>query len=270
VRCVLQFVHRVRDSSITTWMTLYRDLARIDYRAVIDWQERATAEAIPNLKVSFCAELDGTQAWFETPLGATRRPAGGQEVPALRWAACAGDDYGFAVLNAGRSGHDALGSRLRLSLARSATSPDLDSGVGVHETRFALLPMPGPWDAAAVTRHAAGFNQPLLARAGAAAQLHGDADGRVRLMRPIVTGSDSVVITAVKHARDGDGRVLRLAELGGQNATASVRGLPEGAAVWDCDLTEQRVTPCTLRDGCVEVQFSPHQVRTLLVADAGT
>jgi alpha-mannosidase len=265
VRCTLRFVHQVDDSSITTDLTMYRELARIDYRAGIAWRERATAERIPNLKVSFCAELDGAQAWFETPCSAARRPAGGLEVPALRWAAVGGDGLSLALLNDGRSGHDALGTRLRLTLARSATSPDVTSGPGDYSTRFALLPLPDGIDAAAVTREAAGFNQPLIARAPST----GNGARAALPFRPALRGSDSVLITAVKNARDGRGRVLRLVEMHGRDATVRITGIPHHATAWDCDLTEQRTAPCARLDGDVVLHLRPHQVSTVLVDEAG-
>jgi alpha-mannosidase len=263
VRCVLTWTHRLTgESSVTTWMTAYRELPHIDYRTSVDWQERATREAIPNLKVSFCAEIEGTTARFETPFGNTKRAAAGLEVPALRWAAAVGGDYGMALLNNGRSGHDAMGSRLRLTLARASSAPDPDSGRGRHETRFALLPLPGAWDAASVTQAAAGFNQPLIAQT--AGDVHAPSSSGTAI-RPHLEGDTSVVITAFKRARAGAGHVLRLAEVSGTQSRAVVSGLPADATVWDCDLTEQRRTPLTVLAGSVQVPFHGHQVRTLLV-----
>ncbi len=262
VRCVLTYRHRAGDSTITTWLTFHRELPRVDYRVSVDWKERAREQAIPNLKVAFCAEIDGA-AYFEVPHGVARRPAGGLEVPAVRWAAYAGEDAGFAVLNNGRSGHDALGSRLRLTLVRSAANPDLHSGIGVHETRFALLPLHGAFDAAAVTREAASFNQPLLARDAAT-----DSSAPTSApLQPALSGDGSVVIAAFKRARDGRGRVLRLVEERGVAASVRIGSLPAAAAVWECDLSERRLRTLAVSDGCVEVQLHPHQVCTVLVEE---
>jgi alpha-mannosidase len=261
VRCVLTWTHRLTDdSTVTTWMTVYRELPRIDYRASVQWEEHATRASIPNLKVSFCAEIEGTRARFETPCGNVTRAAGGLEVPALRWAAVSGPDYGFAVLNDGRSGHDALGTRLRLTLARASNAPDPDSGRGVHETRFALLPVPGTWDGGVVTRAASGFNQPLLGRADAPAGEPADVAAR-----PTLDSGSSVVIAALKRARNRAGYVIRLAEVAGADSQAVLRGLPADAPVWDCDLTERPLTPLDVQDGAVAIAFRGYQVRTLVV-----
>ena len=157
-RCVLQVEHKVRSSTIKQQIIFYHDLPRVDFIADIDWQELGTSEkGVPDLKAAFTAHLPECEAWFETPFAAVRRPADGQEVPALRWTDVGGDTYGIALLNDSKYGHDALGNRLRITLVRSGYEPDAISDIGRHEIRYSLLPHPGNWRDAGVVRQATAF-----------------------------------------------------------------------------------------------------------------
>lgn len=264
VRAVFEAKHAFRDSQLTMRLYFYADLMRIDVRAAIDWQEVGSPTVgVPGLKVSFGSRLDECEAWFETPFGAARRPSDGMETPALRWADVGGRDYGVAVLNDSKYGYDALGTRLRLTLLRSAYDPDAISDAGAHEVSWAALPHVGDWRSANVVAHAAGFNQPLIVR------LVGEPSGALasgfREFRPRVDGAPSVHVACMKHAHRGTGKVIRLYESAGKPATATVTGLPADATVTEVDVTERVVRPVATRDGNAIVTFRPHQVLSLMV-----
>lgn len=260
-RVVLEVAHAVRSSTIRQRISFYRDLARVDFLADVDWQEVGGPEAgVPGLKAAFTARLETCEAWFETPFAAVRRPADGQEVPALRWADVGGPDYGIAVLNDGKYGHDVLGCRLRVTLLRSAYEPDAISDVGRHAIRYALLPHVGDWRDAGVARAGAAFNQPLLARA---------AEPRPRANagpRPLVSDG-SVLASCLKAARDGSGTAVRLYESAGRAATVRLSGLPADAPIWETDVAEVSRVPVEAVGDDLTLAFRPWQVRTLIVGE---
>ncbi len=263
-RVVLQVEHKVRASTVVEKIVFYRDLARVDFEADIDWQEVGTGETgVPGLKVAFTAHLPECQAWFETPFGAVQRPADGLESPALRWSDVGGPEYGIAVLNDCKYGHDTLGCRARITLIRSAYDPDAISDKGQHRVRFSLFPHVGPWQDAGVVAEAAGFNQPLLATV---------ADGAtapdVAVFRPRLTGAAGVQIASLKLAADGSGKVVRLYEAVGKAGVVTLGGLPAGAKVWETSLVEDRKAELANDGGSVTLAFTPWQVRTVLVETA--
>jgi len=265
VRVVVKVVHRVRSSTITETITFLRDLPRIDFAVSIDWQEPGNPDVgVPDLKVAFTGDVRRPQAWFETPFGATERSANGAEVPALRWAAVAGDDGGLALLNDCKHGHDVLGSRLRLTLVRTAYDPDAASDIGRHEVAFSLVPLVGDWRDGALAQQAAGFNQPMLTRI-----VQGDRVGEPPRWRPVVDAGP-VVVSALKPARRGRGCVLRLYESTGRPATTVLRALEAGAAVWEVTVLEDLVGRLPVEDGDVQLAFRPWQVRTLLIENPDT
>ncbi len=262
-RLVFSIQHKLRSSTIQQFISFYRDLARVDFRTLVDWQELGSAEAgIPNLKVAFTAHLLECQAWFETPFAAVQRPCDGQEVPALRWADVGGSDYGVAVLNDSKYAYDALGTRLRLTLLRSGYDPDSISDIGQHEIRYSLYPHPGDWRTAGVVRQAAGFNQPLLG-----VLIPSQQPVSYNGWLPAISGSPAVIPAGLKSAYDGSGRVLRLYESCGQTAEAVVNGFPPESHVWELTITEDKISEYPISEGRLRLTFRPWQVRTLLVEE---
>jgi alpha-mannosidase len=255
VRTVVEVRHAVRRSTITERIAFYAGLPRIDFEADIDWREPGGDQAgVPSLKVSFATPLTRPEAWFETPFAAVERPADGQESPALRWAAVQGGGHGFAVLNDSRHGYDALGSRLRLSLVRTAYSPDTASDIGRHRTRFALYPYDGDWRDARVVQQAASFNRPLLA-------CRAQGPGEQPRWRPVVEGT--AVVSGLKRRQNQ--WVLRLYDATGRGATARFEPPPPArAAVYEATITEDRVRPV---DPAQTLTLRPWQVLTLVIEE---
>lgn len=262
VRLVLEARHRVRQSQVTSRVTFYKELARVDFDVDVDWQEPGNADVgVPDLKIAFNARTRRPEAWFETPFGAVERAPDGMEVPALRWAAITGEDGGFAVFNDSKYGHDALGTRLRVSVVRTTYDPDPASDIGQHHARFSLVPLVGDWRDAAVTQQAQAFNEPLLVRRVGEP---GEPLGELGQWRPQV--ADGAVVTAVvKLARQGTGRVLRLYESVGRPGVTEIGGIPDSAEVWEVSVTEDRLTRLPVDGGRVQLGFRPWQVRSILV-----
>lgn len=264
VRAVIAVKRRFRQSRLEQRIVLYKQLPRIDFETIVDWREPSGREhGIPNLKVAFNARLGQADAWYETPYAAALRPADGQEVPALRWADVGGADYGVALLNDGRFGHDALGSRLRLTLVRSAFDPDPMSDMGEHHVRYSLVPHSDDWRKAGITRLAAGFNQPLIARPAP------HEGGRLnRAWSPRLTGSPGILIAALKRAQHGAALVLRLQESFGEAGEAVVEGLPQGSHAQNATITEEvidDIPDIPIHGGRFRLQMRPWQVATVVV-----
>ena len=265
MRIVVEVVHSFGASSLTNRLTFYRELARIDFEAVVDWREPAGPEVgVPCLKVGFTPDLAATEVWAESPFAAVSRAANGQEAPMLRWVDVGNADYGVALLNDSKYGYDALGSRVRLTLLRTGYEPDADSDSGHHTIRYSLLPHAGSWSDAGVPQAAAGFNQPLLPVPAAVA-----GEPAEQRPRPVVHGLPTVMSAALKQAHAGAGVVLRLYESGGRSGTVTVGGVPAGWQATEVTIVEDQVAPFGLVGRGLELAFSPWQVRSLLLTPPG-
>lgn len=262
LRVVLEVQHEVRSSSIKERITFHRDLPRIDIDLDIDWQEPGGPEhGVPDLKLSSNVHTSRPEAWFETPFGAVERAADGMEVPALRWAAVQGDSGGIAVVNTDKHGYDVLGTRLRLTLVRTAYDPDPASDIGHHRTSLSIVPLVAGWQPERLVQTAAGRNQPLLVREVRAGRT--STDSLLGRWQPEVADGP-VVVASAKVARRGRGRILRLYESTGTTATTEIRGVPPGTEVWEVSVVEDRVSTVPVDGDRLHLGFRPWQVRTLL------
>jgi len=266
VRAVIETRHVLEHSSIIQRTILYAELPFIDFETHVDWDEPGDLKSgITNLKVAFCARLEECQAWRETPFAASQRPCDGQEVPALGWADVGGESYGMSLINEAKYGYDILGSRVRISLLRTAYEPDPIADRGHHEFRYRLAPHPGSWRTAEICCLAAGFNRPMIvSRAGL-----GKATATSKpSIRPSTEGR-GVRLSSLKAAEYGTGIIFRLHEFEGSEHEITLKGIPEGWNVSETDLVERAKTPLPRRaQGDFLLHFSPWKVRTFRAGPA--
>ena len=126
---------------------------------------------------------------------------------------------------------------------------------GTYTARFSFARIEN--DTSLAARLGAAFSMPL--RSQCLYGGGGTCDGLTSLS-PVDIRPDTVQLTALKGADDGNGTVLRLVETAGKPACACVRlhGAPH--SVFDCNLLEEKVRevdPGNLR-------FAPREIKTLL------
>ncbi|MBD3242399.1 MAG: hypothetical protein GF331_17545 [Chitinivibrionales bacterium] len=243
-------VYRVNASTIRAELIVWRDVPRLEWVLRIDWQEQAPLGAgLPQLKMAFTAALRETRARFHTPFAVVERPADGQEQAAQHWAGLCGRDGGFAVLNDGRYGYDALGARLRLTLLRTANHPDPRSDRGSYDVRVAWVPHDAAHDAADLALQALAFNRPLLAVAGRRGTRELPA---VECTRCVITS----------RSRDSSGAlVLRVCAIGGEEGEVVVR---HDGQVEEIDFLGKPLAEHKRRDGTMwRRPVRPYEICTL-------
>ncbi len=241
-------------STVTQTYVLRAGSARLDVVTEIDWHENEKL-----LKVAFPLDVRADDARYDIQYGHVRRPTHRNtswdearfEVCGHFWADLAEPDFGVALLNDAKYGHDCLGSTMRLSLLRATNYPDPDADRGRHRFTYSVLPHgPGLGD---VLVEAWALNLPPRLTPGET--------------RPSIVAADhpGVVITAVKAADDGSGDlVVRFHEAFGGRARGHLRFGPPVAAARPCDLLERPVGEPTPVDGEVlAFELRPFEVRTL-------
>jgi len=205
---------------------------RLDFTAEIDWREIGDSErGIPGLVIRFPLALAELTSRYEIPFGSVeRRLFNGEEVPALRYAHVAGTARteagaaayaGVTLVQDSKYGHSICGNALRLRIVRSSFDPDHAPEVAQSTVRYSLYLHDAPADPASLTRLGAAWNHPLLLipaniQSGSAPA----RDSFAHVQTP------NVVLTALKQAEDGNGLVLRLVELNGQDTEAVVELAP--------------------------------------------
>lgn len=255
--------HAFRASHIEEDIVFYRQFARVDFTARIDWQERGSEETVvPQLKVAFGSSLRNPRALGEGPFCISERTPDGQEQPTQKWVDVSGEGFGVTVLNDSKYGGDVLGGRIRLTLLRSPFGPDPDPDSGQHMVRFAYAPHAPEPSQADLLRAGMAFNRPPLAARTAAPA--------VSTPRLHLDGAESVVCTALYQAEHSARLILRLFEASGCPATAAVTLGTRITAATEVNFLENPTgAPVTLMDGTATVAFHPYEVKTLLLECEG-
>ena len=215
---------RVNDSKFTITYGLASGMRQLEITVQGIWLERGTRDGgTPALRMVFPAAVSDARGLYEIPSGSIERDAaGGQEVPALRWADIRGKldsdrDGGLAILNDSKYGHSLDGSTCRLSLIRSSSDPDILPEIGEHTIKMAVVPHVGLLDASELMRLGAAFNHPLqVVATDVHAGRFAPQDWGLRVE------PRTVIVTAVKKPEDGDGLIVNLLETAGKATTAKV------------------------------------------------
>jgi alpha-mannosidase len=229
----------------------------------IDWQEDEKM-----LKVAFPLFVLSPTAKFEIQFGHVDRPTHRNtswdvarfEVCAQKWADLSQADYGAAVINTGKYGHDVLGDTLRLTLLRSPKAPDPTCDMGVHRFTYVLLPHYGSLNQSDVVHSAYAVNAPVRVL-----PLQPGVGARAELPRLVSCDDRNVVVETVKRAEDSDRLVVRLYECHGTRGRAALHGALPARRAWLADLNERPTKTLDVVEGAVVFPFGPFEIVTILL-----
>jgi alpha-mannosidase len=170
-------------------------------------------------------------------------------------------NYGVALLNDSRYGHDVRDNVLRLTLLKSAIRPDPLADKGRHELTYSLLPHAGDWRAGGVGREAYQLNSPL--RAVPLLAQPGDLPARYGLAE---IASDHVVLETVKKAEDDEAWIFRVYEAQQMRAASVALTLahPVRRAV-ECNLIEEEERPVSVDGACLHFSIAPYEIKTFKI-----
>ena len=258
---VLEFTWSYMDSTIIQKVKVYAGSARIDFETVADWHEQHQL-----LKAAFPVAVRATEATYDIQFGNVKRPTHWNtswdyarfESVGHQWADLSERGYGVSLLNDCKYGYDIKDHTLRLSLIKSATSPDRLADQGEHRFTYALLPHKGDWSAARTVQEAWALNNPLRAAAGAYAAGSG---------RSLITcDAPNIAIDAVKMAEDGSGCIVRLHEYTGTRCSVKLSSDYSAVSWQACDLMERPLELEAVSGPSVKLDFKPYEINTVLIA----
>ncbi|MHB9032940.1 MAG: alpha-mannosidase, partial [Anaerolineae bacterium] len=266
LRACLELTRTWRKSRIVQRIYAYQHTARIDFATEVDWHEHHIL-----LKAAFPVAVHATQATYEIQFGALERPTHWNtswdyarfEVCGHRWSDLSEGDYGASLLNDCKYGHDTKDNVLRLTLIKSATSPDPDADQGKHVFTYAFLPHQGDWRTGTVQAAALLNNPPLVEQIAAQSGLGSQALPPVKSL--VACSAAHVIIDTVKKAEDGDGFIVRMYEAYNQRGKVHLRFAKPLSAAWECNLLEENHKALAVADNTIELAIAPYQVLSLRV-----
>jgi alpha-mannosidase len=258
LRGAVRFTREFGESRFSQRMVLDAGSRLLRFECDVDWQERHKL-----LKVAFPVAVQDSEATYEIQFGHLRRPTHSDtsraramyEVCAQRWADLGEPGYGVALLNDCKYGYDIHSSMMRLSLLRGPTHPDPTADLGWHRFTYALMPHPGDFRQAGVIEAAEDLNSPLrLAPTNLPV-------GTSRSLVEIDTRQ--VIVEAIKRAEDSDATIVRLYEAWGRPCRARIKTTLPAKRASLCDLLERERSEVQVRDGELELDFTPFKILTL-------
>jgi alpha-mannosidase len=264
VRGALRFTRTLPGgrSKIVQTVRLTTGSPRIDFVTEVDWHETETM-----LKVAFPVAVNASRATYEIQYGHVERPTHFNtswdlarfEVCAQKWVDLSEGNYGVALLNDCKYGHDTQGSTLRLTLLRSPQAPDPEADRGHHRFTYSLLPHAADFRDGEVVENAYAINAPPRAQA-----ITGNSPGRLPLERSFFEVDNAAVfIESIKLAETEDAVIVRLYEAHNSRGTVLLTTSLPVRRAWLCDLLENNIVDLPLDSGEITLPVQPFEIITV-------
>jgi alpha-mannosidase len=260
LRAVVEVKRTYRSSQINQKIALYHNSKRIDFDTWVDWHEQHTL-----LKAAFPVNVMSPMATFDVQWGNVQRSTHRNtswdmarfETCAHKWADLSEGNYGVALLNDCKYGYDIRDNVMRLTLLKSATSPDPNADQGEHLMVYSLLPHEGDWREV-VVQEAYNLNDPLIVR-----RVNGGASAAQPSESLVSVNVPWVVIETIKGAEDGNGIIVRLYENQRNRGTITLKAGFAVAEAYHCNLLEENENALPVQDNQLQMDIAPYQIITL-------
>jgi len=253
---VVRVTKPLHDSTLTQEIVLRAGSRCIEFRTVIDWQERHKL-----LKVNFPVTVHSNDALHEIQFGHLRRPTHASrqfdadrfEVAQQKWTALAEEGRGVAVLNDCKYGVNVDGNSINLTLLRAPLAPDMRADLGRQEFTYALHAWNGSFAESGVVQAAYELNVPVTTAPG---------DGGEYSLCSV--DAPNVIIETIKPAEDGSGdMVIRLYEAMRTATACTLRVAAPVAAARATNMLESDGKSVACRGGKIALRLRPFEVKTL-------
>ncbi len=257
LRAVLRLKWKYMNSKIQQDVIFYAEDRRIDFSTYVNWNETHQL-----LKASFPVEIRASEARYDIQYGNVKRPNNWNtswemakfETVAHRWVDMSERDYGVSLLNDCKYGHDVKENRMRITLLKSATSPDYKQDQGEHYFTYSLLPHKGDFIEGETAREAYALNQPAKVVPGK----WKNSDTSF-----ISFSTDKVELDTVKRSEDGKYLVVRFHEYAGSRQKVKVYPGFAYASFCESDLMERPIEE-EREAGEIRMEIKPYEIKTIL------
>jgi alpha-mannosidase len=263
---MLEFAFSGTGYALRQRVSLWEGSRRIDFATVVDWRPDHKM-----LRVEFPVNVMNEEATYEIQYGSVKRPTHRNtswdmarfEVVGHKWADLSQENYGVAILNDCKYGHQIKDNVISLALLRSTKSPDPKADMHTHAFTYALFPHEGNHVRGKVVREAYELNYPVHVFAAAPGRKTG---ARLPAHHSFVSvDSENILVEVVKRADDGKGTVLRLYESGGMDTRTVARLGIAVRRVDEVDLLERPVGRLRVRGKGIPLSFGPFEIKTIRV-----
>lgn len=263
IRYCIKVEREFCSSKITQYIYFYSMISRVDFKTVIDWNEKNIL-----LKAAFPVNINASRATYEIQYGNIERETHNNtswdlakfEVCGHKWADISEGAYGISLMNDCKYGYDIKDNLMRLTLLKSGTYPNPDADLGIHEFTYSLYPHSGTWKEAGTQKMAYNINVPMHA---VVENSHKGALPEALALFNV--DKENCIIEVVKKAEDGNGVIVRLYEYMNKRDKITITAGMDINNVWECDLMENKVENVKANDRNFTFDIKPYEIKTFLI-----
>lgn len=263
VRATLRVVRKYKDSTLTTDISIYHEIERVDFNCSIDWHECNVL-----LKLDFPVEANANKAHFDIQFGNIERSITRNtlsdfarfEVCAHKWVNLSDNGNGLTLINDCKYGYDVSKGHIRLSVLKCSLYPNPQQDKYLHEFAYSLVPENMRFDAAAANRKAYSFNYPLHTR------LVRKNEGTLpESFSFAAVDQENILLETIKKAEDGGELVLRLFEGANRGGRCTLSLYQKPVSVYEADMLENKICEIGFGGPDIQLDFKPFEIKTIMV-----
>ena len=263
VRATVRIERKYLESTIVQYVSIYRDLARIDIRNEIDWKQHLIM-----LKDHFPVDVHTSTATFDIQYGNVTRSTTDNtswdwskfEVCHHKWLDVGEDGYGVSFLNDCKFGVSVRGTDVGLTMLKSPLYPNPDADKEHHTFTYSIFPHQGDWREAGTVAQAYELNNPMKAVTREVGS--GSLPNTFSLFS---VDQENVVIEAVKKAEDSDAVIVRMYECWNRRSDVTLTAGAKIQSASFCNIMEEEDQTAATDGRQIHFRIRPYQIVTLKI-----
>ncbi len=264
LKASIEIKRQFLDSTIAQIITIYKHTPKIDFDTTVDWKESHIL-----VKAAFPVDIHSDKAVYDIQFGNVERPTHWNtswdtakfEVCGHKWADLSEDDYGVSLMNDCKYGYDIKDGCMRLTLLKSATSPNEEADKEVHYFKYTLYPHIGDWKKGGTVKEAYQLNLPVYTA------LTTTNNGVLPQTFSFISfDKENVYAEVVKQAEGTKETVIRVHECYNRRTKVKASFFKALTEVKECDLEERNIyQTIQCSDTSFEFEIKPYEIKTFII-----
>ena len=262
-KAIMHQERNFRASTLTQEIILIDGSRRLDFVTNVYWEEDNKM-----LRTAFPVDIHATESTSDIQFGYVRRPNHNNtkwesrqfEIAAHKWIDLSQPNYGVALMNDCKYGHNVKSNVIDINLLRSPNWPDPTADRAQHVFTYSIFPHKGDHIQGKVIQNAYELNVPVDMRAVAS------HEGTISSQWSFASiDCENVIVSAVKKAENGKGTIIRMYESYGQkNGAEIIFGLDIKQAFL-INLIEEDIKELAVNSNAITIVFKPFEIQTIRI-----
>ena len=179
------------------------------------------------------------------------------EICAHKWISLDDGEYGIALMNDSKYGHNVTRNQLGITLLRSPKHPDEQADIGEHFFKYSIIPFKnGSIDL--IIRKSYELNNNPMVKLGTYL-----AENDVFSLFSV--SNIKIIVECIKEAETGEGVILRMYESSGTYNKTNITSKVNYKEVYETNMLEENKNVLFKNSNLISLDFTPFETKTLLI-----